>query len=353
MKRTPLYILFFIFAISLSSCNKDSEEVYGENILPAALSFNLPASISAENSKEGNKTLSGDNIYNFMSTFIHTGDLGATVVNKAIKAINENHLDKPTNLTFINQSDQREKHISVTENKIFEGKTYQYKLEMSDSGATCMQIFWNKSPIKGTTIIKPSVFNKNDTENPNAIVRIDYSEATTGYAQQMTVSVSGLTTNADKKINKIKLFAGKNNSIIDLYGNANWPTAILLDDKHQGGYQWAFVAKSDATTDISVISVGLPLPTYTSNTDILTEFSIKNVLSTEIQATKPEATEQEIEDFLKNTEAPGYFSSNGFISSGTNIPEGFSTDFIKLANLKPYTPEEINKLDVKFSTSSK
>jgi len=343
---------FLIFVVLFSSCKKDEEEVYGDNILPSELSFNLPPSISSPVSKS-DKTLSGDEIYNFMRAFIHTGNIGAEVVRTVVSAINQNHLDQPMNFTYVSNEDDREKFVTVTENKVFEGETYQYKLEMDDSGATCLQIYWNKSPVKGVTIVKPSVLNKNDIKNPNAVIRVDYSEAGNLYTREMTVSVSGLTTNSEDKLDKLKLFAGEKDGILELYGNANLPTATILDENHVGGYQWAFVAKSDRAKDISTVSVCLPVCSYETNVEILSEFSLINVLTSEINIIEPNATDEQVADFLVNTASPGYFSNNGFISCGDDVPNGFETDFIDLGTLLPYTPKEINDMEVSFFTSGK
>jgi hypothetical protein len=194
------------------------------------------------------------------------------------------------------------------------------------------------------------VLNINDQTNPEALVMIEYSESGTNYTQEMTVSISGLKTDSGNHLNNLKMNVGKTGDILYVKGNANLPTVTIIDVNHTGGYQWAFIAKGDESNDIAMAEVALPPCNYTSN-DVLSPFAIKTVLTAEINTVYPDATAEQVALYLEHTDAPGYFESNGFVSSGTNVPANtaFTSSFLDMQNMKPFTPKNVNDLNINFA----
>ena len=94
----------------------------------------------------------------------------------------------------------------------------------------------------------------------------------------------------------------------------------------------------------------MPPSSVSTAEGILEEYSIFNVLEDEMMAvgiTNPDL----IEFILQNAHAPAYFvGEEGFAGSGDDIPEhpGFTSEFINLAGLSPFVPNEIKNLKIDF-----
>jgi len=145
------------------------------------------------------------------------------------------------------------------------------------------------------------------------------------------------------------MFAGKSGDFIDVYGNSNHPNAIFFAGN--AGFNWAFVASGDESKNIGAAKVGLP----PSNLDepsgevLLDFYSIKNVFTREINAVWPGLDQAIIDAYLVNTEGPGYFDSEGFVSGGVSPGDDWDVLVERLENLSPYNPKEISNLTVEFN----
>ncbi len=372
MKRTNLIttVLIGLFSILfVTSCDENPEVTSSQDILPEVFKVDIPQAISNSLIAAGGRTkedsLQGNEIYKNLSTFIAVGENAAEVVEEIIIGLKKYNLDRVITLTVVSDDDGRVKNIVVVADPEFEGQTWEYQLTVTDAesegnpdGGKAMQIFWNKSrPLKGIAIIK--LFNANRKENPQAgeaIVRIDYSEeGNLGYDAHMEVRVSGLPLPSPLEdpfaVNTLRMFAGKKGDVVDVFGNSNHPNAILLSGNT--GFNWAFVASgsdSDAD-DIGAAEVGLP-PSDLDETDrtvLLKDFSIKNVFISEINAVWPGIDQALVAGFLKNTEAPGFFSGKtGFISAGTSPGPAWDVFADRLNDLTPYNPVEVSNLVVTF-----
>jgi hypothetical protein len=211
--------------------------------------------------------------------------------------------------------------------------------------------------VKGTAIV--SVYNLNMSTNEmykNTKYRVDYSEAgELGYDQQMVVSITGNPLTDIYSTNNLKMFVGKIGNQVDVYGNSNHPDLWLFKPTSVG-YDWAFVARADVNANISVAQVALPPMTLTSVNGMFETYALKNVLSTDFHAFYDNLFPSSLisiylESVLKDANAPAYFNNGGFVSSGTNVPSGFSNDFIDLSSLSPYVPADIMNLNIGFNTN--
>jgi len=110
------------------------------------------------------------------------------------------------------------------------------------------------------------------------------------------------------------------------------------------------VGSADEDADLSVVEVGLP-PNNLDSSDrdvILGDYSIKNVFTEQIYAAFPNITQDMIDLYLMNTEAPGYFTDEGFVAGGTP-PSGLWQHLEpRLQELTPYNPIEIANLQIDF-----
>jgi hypothetical protein len=264
-------------------------------------------------------------------------------------------------LSFESDEDGRTKNLVVTENPSFEGENWDFMLTITDAmsesepdGGKGLQIFWNRYPIKGIAIIKPFNTNRDeDQEFEEGIFRIDYSEGGEhGYENHMIVSIANLETASPLEdpfsINALKMFAGKEGDIIDVYGNSNHPNAKFFTE--DVGFNWAFVASGSESKDIGVAEVGLP----PSNLDepnkktLLDYYSIKNVFTREIYELWPTINQHNVDAYLHNTGAPGYFADHGFVSGGESPGEEYNDLEFRLSLLSPYNPKEISNLTINF-----
>ena len=263
--------------------------------------------------------------------------------------------------SFESDEDGRTKNLIVEEKPYFDGASWEFVLTITDAqsesaadGGKGLQIFWNRYPIKGIAVLKPYNINREEhDEAGEAIFRIDYSEAgEQGYESHMIVSIAGLPL-ADPldepfSMNSMKMFAGKNGDIIDVYGNSSHPNATFLAGN--AGFNWAFVASGSEHSDIGVAEVGLP----PSNLDepgrekLLEYHSIKNVFTREIYEVWPNISQKSVDAFLYNTGAPGYFDQYGFVSGGDSPGEAYDNHEYRISLLSPYNPKEISNLEITF-----
>ena len=136
---------------------------------------------------------------------------------------------------------------------------------------------------------------------------------------------------------------------MDVYGNSSHPNAKFLTEKV--GYNWAFVASGSDTEDIGVAEVGLPLSTVDAEgrAVLLEEFSVYNVLYDEVKTIWPHASEELLEAWLTNAEAPGFFSEDGFIQGGVAPGDEWLPLVDRIQGLSPYNPKSIANLEIYFN----
>lgn len=353
MKKKLLYFTLlggFIVAI-IASCNpKDTVEP--ASILPANFNIDVPSSISSSSLKAASTdTLPGNKIYSMLRAFVYVGNVSGAIVKDFMAVIAAYHIDRPMQITYTSYDDNRLKTLTVTEKQVHGQITFDYKMVVADAenNEVGLELYWNRAPISGTAIIKGYNLNRTKTKDKNATVNISYSEANAAYEKTMEVTIVGLdTAGVDDNVDNLKMFVGKKGNVIDIYGNANIPNYAIVDKNHVDGYNWAFVAHSNESLNISVAQVALPPCTLPYINNIFTNYSIKKVLNDEINKEYPNLNQTYIDKFLTNADSPAYFNgTNGFISCGATLPAspaGFTADFANLSALSPYIPAQINAL---------
>lgn len=360
-----------VFALIITSCDQNEEITPSKDILPETFRVEIPSAISdgeyaiggRKSGRSKEDTLQGNAIYENLGTFISIGDGAAEIVEEIILGLRRHKIDRVISLTYVSEDDNRTKNLVVASDVQFDDQTWEYQLTVTDAdsegnldGGKAMQVFWNKRrPIQGIAIIKP--YNIDREENPNAgdaIIRIDYSEVSSqDYDAEMEVFISGLPLPSPLEdpyaISTLHMFAGKKGDIVDVYGNSNHPNAILFAGNT--GFNWAFVASGSDPKEIGVAEVGLP-PSDLDESDrnvLLKDYSIKNVFTNEINEVWPTLDPALLASYLKNTEAPGYFSDKvGFIAGGESPGTEWDVFESRLENLSPYNPLETSNLIVVF-----
>ncbi len=364
MKKISLILtVVFALAITFTGCKKDTNLTKAD-IIPQNFKVDIPSSISnsaAKADKDG--VLNGNDIYGHLSNFIAVGESAADIVQEIMRAIRQYDLDQAMTFSYQSDDDGRTKNVVIIENSEFEGTTWEYELTMTDAdsetntdGGKAMQIFWNNSPVKGISILKPYNLNRkeqNDRSDENTMYRIDYSEVDATYDATMKVYISGLVlpdpTVGDNKfaMETMKMFVGKKGDIVDVFGNSNHPNASFFDE-NTVGFNWAFAAAGDESNDRGVAEVGLPPSNLdeTSRTVLLDDFSIYNVFHSELIDLGYQ--EADIQDYLVNTQAPGYFNNDGFVSAGQAPSSAYDAAETSMNNLTPYNPILISNLVIHF-----
>ncbi len=356
-------ILLFA-ALLFTACQKD--EVPGpdnQDILPEKFKVDIPDALSYQKSLLKGAmvdTLKGNDVYRHLGTFIWVGESAAEIVEDIIGAIRHYHINRPMSFSFISDDDGRIKNATVLAESSYDGVNWEFEMTITDSesegnedGGKAIQIFWNRSPMKGVALLKPYNIDRDETEHLDAMFRIDYSEAGEhGYDAEMLVYVSDLDV-ADSledpySMSSLKMFAGRKGNLIDVYGNSDHPNAVLIAGN--AGFTWSFVASGDNNTDLGVAELGLP----PSNLDepsrniLLGYYSVKDVITRELYEVWPDLDQESIDAYLYNASAPGYFDSYGFVSGGTAPGAGYATIEARLDYLSPYNPKEITNLTIQF-----
>jgi hypothetical protein len=367
MKKQIYYpIILFLLGMFIFTACEDNYNGPGqdEGILPDQLTVDIPASLSQEVSAKKSATiepLKGEEIYRHLRFFIHSGAHSARLVKHVIFAIRRYNIDQVKTVTYESEDDGRIKNLVVVEGPEFDGRVWEYGLTITDAesegnedGGKAMQIFWNTRPKEGITLIKPYNLDRtNERRMAEAMFRIDYSGAgELGYDHHMIVSIADMPAIdpllAPFAMDGMKMFVGKKGDVVDVFGNSSHPNAKFLTE--HVGYNWAFVASGSETEDIAVAEVGLPLSTVDAEERevLLEEFSIYNVLYTEVKTVWPDASEEILNEWLVNTEAPGFFNVEGFIQGGEAPGDEFLPLVRRIGALSPYNPKTIANLEINF-----
>jgi len=377
-------MLVLTATLLFSSCENplfdEKDKDYG--ILPEHFKVDLPSSLSNELKSASLKstaadTVNGNCIYWYLNAYIAVGEGAADIVQAAIWTISTYKIENVISLSFTSDEDDRVKNLDVISDVEFEGRHWEYQLTLTDAesegnldGGIGMQIFWNKNPIEGIAIFKPYNLNrKNNLNAANAMGSIEYSEKGTGdYETYMIVEIAGLPVAPSQTyaVETMKMFVGKKGDVIDVIGNSNHPNARFnFLDNETRGFNWAFVASGNTSTNVAVAEVGLPGSSadLTSRTAILEDNSIKTVLTREMTnfvvaayashgiTLKPDEIANYIMPYLKNANAPGYFNSNGFVTGGTAPNDKYGELETRIQVLVPYNPVDISNLHIEFGSN--
>lgn len=361
--------LVLMVSIGLTSCDENPEIIAQQEFLPESFGVDIPSSISNPTDLNGGRIggrtdeeLSGDAIYRHLRLFIHIGEASKEITEAIITSIKEYNIESLQVLTYTSDDDGRSKTLTVTENVEFEGKIWEYMLTVIDAdsesepdGGKAMQVFWNNDPVEGISILKPYNINRNDNENGfQAIYRIDYnSVGKRGYDASMEVSISGLRYDSPEddefSMKNLRMFVGRQGDFVDVFGNSNHPRARLLDESNVG-FNWAFVASGNDALNIGVAEVGLPPSNLDSDSRavLLEDYSVKNVFTQRIKSVFPNIPQNLLDEYLVNTNPPGFFSRDGFIRSEISPGEDWNPLAERIKGLAPYNPLETTTLEVNF-----
>jgi hypothetical protein len=367
MKKIPFFFITAITAAGLffAGCSEDNDLNTPDQatILPENFAVDIPSALCYESNLKSTAidTLKGNHIYAHLRSFIRVGHKGAEIVRDIIRGIRHYEINKPMELRFESDDDGRIKHLVVIEDSEFDGQTWEFQLTITDlesegneDGGKALQVFWNRNPVKGISVLKPYNLDRvNSGDMGDAMFRIDYSEDNLFYDATMLVYAAGLPMPSPLEnpfaLKSLKMFAGKKGAIVDVYGNSDHPNAILLSGTP--GFNWAFVAAGDEAKDIGVAEVGLPPSNLDepSRSILLGYYAIGEVFEREIKAVWGDQVPQEIIDaYLANTEAPGYFDSHGFVSAGVSPGDEYDRLDVRLPDMSPYNPKEVGNLTIVF-----
>ena len=374
-KKIIISAAILMMAVLFQNCKKTEVEnpTTDSGILPSKFRVEIPNSLSqAASTKKSASllkstqadTIKGDGIYQNLNTFIFIGDAAGHLVENIIGAITLYHINKPMVLSYESGDDHRTKNLVVIENAEYNSKSYKYELTITDAlsesqadGGKAMQIFWNTSPINGIAILKP--YNIDRIKNPDAInevFRIEYSEIPTDtYDSHMVVEIAGIPLPEAQPfaISSLKMYVGKKANRVDVYGNSVHPNATLFTQSK--GFDWAFVASSFTDKNIAVAEVGLPPYTLDNDTRkvLLEDYSIKSVLTEQINkwflatyGMQPDSTQ--LSKYLKDADAPGFFTHQGFVQSGTAPNSNYEPLASQIKLLTPFNPKSVNELSLSF-----
>ena len=355
-------VIVTLSALVFSGCSKDdSGDSLPDNItigISDAISF--PVSGSGKSANLGIDPLTGEEIYMHLGNIIYLGELSADLVQDMMISLKKHNIKYATTFSYVSIYDEKNKNVVVKENVSVNDTTWNYCLTVSDEElGTAFQLFWNTSPLEVIAILQPKAFDFSVTRNPNAMIKIEYSENDPDYEKTMIVSVTKMDSTSRQYMSNLKFFAGKNSDVISLYGTAIHPHMALINNNHTNGRAFCFQAKNDILNDIAIARIALPTILQTDMSNIWDDFSVDKVLSDEIDivyANVEQSTLTTIKNiYLANAIGPAYFTGEqGFVSNAGDIPddEGFTQDFMNLTGLTPWAPSEISQMTITFSTDS-
>ncbi len=366
MKKAA-YILLIALGFWHFSCQKQGIN-YDRLELPAKITIDLPESISSSNIKSAEDTINGNRIYAYMRYFIYTAEASAQFIEDVLKQLSFVSL-KPGEIFSYTGQDGRIKIVELSEYQNFEKHLWRYKLTLKDEqievdsqNGTALEFYWNPQPKECLAIIKPATLDYNLTNKwQEGRIKLYYSQnpiKTSGYEEIMTVEISNKPLFRPRfGMRNMKMFVGRTNERVDLYGNSDLPEAWLLIPRSRPGIDWAFVASADYQNKLAVAEVGLP-PNYlntNSRNALLKTYSIYNVLRNEyyhwyLQNHGQPPDTSVMDNYLQNAKAPGFFNNNGFVQGGDEPGEEYEPLVEAIEKLKPYKPKEVLELQILFST---
>ena len=370
--------------LTFSSCENSlfDQQQKDSGILPEHFKIDIPGSLSNNLKAASLKstqadTVNGNIIYWYLNAYIAVGEGAADIVEAIMWSIRVYHIQDVISLSYTSKDDNRVKNLEVISNVEFQGRLWEYELTITDAGSEGntdggigMQIFWNRSPVEGIAVFKPYNLNRDQhADAPNAIGRIEYSEkGINDYDAYMIVEMAGLplpsAASQPYAVESMKMFVGKKGQIVDVIGNSNHPNAKFnFLDNETKGFDWAFVASGNTSTNVAVAEVGLPLSSadISDRSAILVDNSIKKVLTREMTnylvaayatigiTLRPDEIANYLTPYLKNADAPGYFNGNGFVKGGTAPNDSYSELESRINLLAPYNPVEIRDLQIEFN----
>lgn len=396
MKKQIVSISMLVttFAFLFIACE---QEPLTENnsILPESFSVDIPEAISNDGQSASLKSATADtsdefnggHVYKPLVMYIKVGESAAEIVDEIIRAIRLYDLDQ-AGLSFDYEGDDgRIKKCEVEGNVTYNNLNWEYGLTISDAASLsdstngkAMQVFWNNSPVYGVAIIQPAMVNFNDRAAGKAMYRVTYSEAgNLGYEQHMEVEIAGIPEDVTDHfwMNNMKMFVGKKNGIVEVYGNSNHPNATLFSED-EPGLNWAFTAAGADNDEHGVAEIALPPSNLdTANREqILAQYAIRETFLKQILKENEAEfnkynvyTTSDLDEFiyselfdgvrlfervrrmLENTEAPGFFANKGFVGAGKKYA-GEHSEYDPLLNaiegLSPYNPKTIAELSIQF-----
>jgi hypothetical protein len=367
MKSIKYLLIFPAMAFFiLTSCENalditDTEQ----SILPEDFRVDIPSSISSDTGLSGGRPTNqeeptGDELYDHLRFFIHVGEEASIITSEIIRGIRELNITAAASFSYKSDEDGRSKNIEIVEEPVYDGKIWEYGLTISDSDSTveadsgrAIQVFWSNSPVEGIAILKPYNIDRANTMEifKESIYRIDYSEVNNAYDATMEVSIVGLPETYDRYwMSNLKMYVTKKGDFVEVHGSSIHPDAFLFQTDKRG-FSWTFVAAASEAENIGVAEVGLP-PNNLNTDDreaLLKTYSMKSVLRNEILTLyNGQVTQEQIDAYLINSEAPGFFNADGFVQGGVKPSDDYDIMINAIEGLTPYNPSTINNLRISF-----
>ena len=366
MKKSILLLALGFSLIHLfNSCKKDDIEP-NNHFLPENFSVYVPKlSVFSPLYKDVPTVLQGIHIDYSAADCISLSGHVAKMIDTTIAQIRKYNPNPKSNFTYLSEDDNRAKNVMIYENVEFEGRIWQYQLNISDADSEenaddglGFQLFWNQSPLEGIAILRPSNLNMGKLDEfSRATFRVDYSEASNNYEKEMTVYIKGFEFRSfDYRyiMESLKMTIGRKENITVAYGNANFPDAKVFNN--ETGYNIAIVAagtnspisvSSNSRQIIGTAEIGLP-SNYLNSTDrkvILEDYSMKNVFANQLMQTEMDPGGVEL--CLMGTSVPCYYDGIPSLATISPGPE-YNECETALKSLVPFNPSDVTNLQINF-----
>ncbi|MEQ8925511.1 MAG: hypothetical protein RLO81_06830, partial [Fulvivirga sp.] len=196
--------LFGLFALfTYSSCDDEEETaVVNQIVVPESFTVDIPTSISSDanggltgrTDGDGDGIIEGNEIYQAVPFFIFIGEESARIIELIFPIAAALEQQNVQTLVYNSDDDGRDKEVTINRNVTRGGKNYAYELTTFDvqDNAQALQMLWNTEPVEGIAIISPYQIDHTDDAEPDALLRIDYTEDDPDYEATMTVYISGI-----------------------------------------------------------------------------------------------------------------------------------------------------------------
>ncbi len=356
-----LSLVIFTGFVVLTSCEQfklEPETDLYDKTFPAEVNFELPTAISSDEILKNFKVISGNAVHNYLRNFIFIGYEITEIINSTYKRLAAIDVEGLSEFSYTGV-DGNIKHVSIREDNFHNSRHWDYYMEIYDNDFAnlALQVFWNDSSTEQFVILKPNLLNHYKMQDhADVMFAFEYlGEASNHtYESSVYIGVSGLTISEQNPYapNNIKLFFGLKDHLIDFTGSSNNPNASLYSTAIFGK-NWLFRGKADPTENLALLELSLPETDIENTENIMTEFSLKNVILKELKEeyiyngfTDTEILSDKNID-ISTIDSPAWFNSEGFQSSGENVPDEY-THLSNFNTLAPFSPLEVRNDSVKF-----
>lgn len=305
-------------------------------------------------------SVTGDEIYENVRAYIGVAHFCRNLVAEMMNEL------APFTTDFSGTFEDEEGHtytISfITGEVAVNGETYGYNLNLWDpTNEKVLEFYFQRAPnTKGILIFRPYMIHPDTVVDwaEDFYAQIVFDLTKPGYDKWMEISLAGFPYEelGEGTLNNLKLEVYLVGDKISLRGNSNHPQVSLTHNPAETPVDrnYIFRGMADTTLNLGICEVGLPTSDVITTDNIFIDYAVPTVFDSLITLCYPTVPESLVAEWVATFEAPGFFTEEGFLQPGPDLPDeptGFDA-LLEYTELDCYIPAEIRDLTIEFIDDS-